>query len=193
VCILLVTPLHLAIFKCDWVHNLSTDLASTEYIPDQQYADVVKYDRDTSAAHTHEQSPPRTLDTGAPKFLQRIVQRVWDVVEVEGILLEQLVVDSPCYLRTVGISHRPIMRCQRRYVARTNRTNRMVPITFLNPQNSIDAARCMVWSGAFRSPFAVLYALRKANTACGILSCMMSSIVKRPSWCTKALLSGSGS
>jgi hypothetical protein len=57
----------------------------------------------------HEQSPPRTLDTGAPKILDRIVDRVWNIVEVEVVLLKERVVDSMCYLWTVGIVQRPAM------------------------------------------------------------------------------------
>jgi hypothetical protein len=103
----------------------------------------------------HEQSPPRTVDIRAPKILHCIVERVWNIVEVEVILFKERVVDSMCYLWTVGIVQRPAMAVSVVWLQKVDHPNHMVPMILLKPQKSIEAARWTAWSGAFLSPFAV--------------------------------------
>jgi hypothetical protein len=89
----------------------------------------------------HEQSPTRTVYTGAPESPHRIVERVWNVVEAEIVLSKELFVDGACYLWTVGVVHRPAMTVSVVRPQDTNHSDHIVPMTLLNPQKSIEAAR----------------------------------------------------
>jgi hypothetical protein len=61
-----------------------------------------------STTHVHEQCPARGRHTRVAQHLNRVVERIRDVIEIKLPLLEQALVNAPRDLRPVIVVHQPV-------------------------------------------------------------------------------------